>query len=167
MQTDGSVKFIDSDGNEAGGIAAPWDFDADGEEVATSYAPDGDTLVQTVEHHDATYPVVADPFWAIAYVVVGRCMASVSCTNMVIAVISHGPVTARVVYNALSNGPTGRTPGHHRAVLLATNGQFYCPPLGRSHWPLTFRLLPNPLRPDARFDEQTDKSDTRRTAMHR
>ena len=27
--------------------------------------------------------------------------------------------------------------GHHRAVPLATNGQFYCPPLGRSHWPLT------------------------------
>ena len=24
-----------------------------------------------------------------------------------------------------------------RAVLLATNGQFCCPPLGRSHWPLT------------------------------
>ena len=28
-------------------------------------------------------------------------------------------------------------PGHHRAVLLATAGQFYCPPLGRSHRPLT------------------------------
>ena len=31
-------------------------------------------------------------------------------------------------------------PAHHRAVLLATNGQFYCPPPGRSHWPLTVVL---------------------------
>lgn len=36
--------------------------------------------------------------------------------------------------------PTGRTPGHHRAVLLATPGQNHCPPTGRTHWPLTSSL---------------------------
>jgi hypothetical protein len=30
-----------------------------------------------------------------------------------------------------------RTTGHHRAVLLATAGQFHHPPPGRSCWPLT------------------------------
>jgi hypothetical protein len=33
--------------------------------------------------------------------------------------------------------PTGRTPGHRRAVLMATTGQLYCPPPGSSCWPLT------------------------------
>ena len=37
--------------------------------------------------------------------------------------------------------PSGRTPGHPRAVLLATAGQSHCPPPGRSRWPLTFDLL--------------------------
>ena len=31
----------------------------------------------------------------------------------------------------------GRSVGHHRAVLLATSGQFYWPPMGRISWPLT------------------------------
>ena len=33
----------------------------------------------------------------------------------------------------------GQSVGHERAVLLAATGQFYRPPLGRSHWPLTPR----------------------------
>lgn len=42
---------------------------------------------------------------------------------------------------------TGRRsprPGRHRAILLATPGQFYCPPLGTTHWPLTQLACPTP-----------------------
>lgn len=63
---DGSVSFIDIDGNESGGIAAPWALDANGEEVPTRYALDGTTLIQTVDHEGAAYPVVADPAWFLA-----------------------------------------------------------------------------------------------------
>ena len=29
----------------------------------------------------------------------------------------------------------------YSSLLLATTGQFYCPPPGKSHWPLTVRNL--------------------------
>lgn len=65
LQADGSVKFFNADGSDSGGIVAPWAMDANGDEVSTRYALDGTTLVQTVEHKDAAYPVVADPAWFI------------------------------------------------------------------------------------------------------
>ena len=61
LQLDGSVQLVDADGNEAGIIATPWALDATGAEIPTSFALDGSTLVQTVNHHGATYPVIADP----------------------------------------------------------------------------------------------------------
>ena len=61
LQLDGSVQLIDADGNEAGIIATPWALDATGAEIPTSFALDGSTLVQTVNHQGATYPVIADP----------------------------------------------------------------------------------------------------------
>ncbi len=54
--------------------------------------------------------------------------------------------TAGKAVTPLTNWATGRTPGHHRAVPLATAGQFYCPPPGRSHWPLTDEQDPWGLR---------------------
>jgi hypothetical protein len=71
MLDDGSVRFYDAAGAVAGGVAVPWALDAEGTEIATSYSLEGTTLVQTVGHAGAVYPVVADPFWfAVAVVVV-------------------------------------------------------------------------------------------------
>ena len=60
---DGSLQFFDADGTEAGFISHPWAFDASGDEVPTRYSIDGTTLIQTVDHHGAAYPVIADPSW--------------------------------------------------------------------------------------------------------
>lgn len=61
IQPDGSIIFFDADGNEASSIATPWAYDATGSKIPTSFALDGSTLVQTVEHEGAVYPVIADP----------------------------------------------------------------------------------------------------------
>ncbi|MFV1991461.1 MAG: hypothetical protein ACC652_12050 [Acidimicrobiales bacterium] len=76
-RADGSLTFVDSEGDITGTIAPPWAVDADGNEVETSFALRGtNTLVQTVKHEGASYPVVADPsitfgsniyFWARGY----------------------------------------------------------------------------------------------------
>ncbi|WP_329092458.1 MULTISPECIES: hypothetical protein [unclassified Streptosporangium] len=42
-------------------IDAPWAKDANGNPVPTSYRVEGMTLIQTVNHAGAAYPVVADP----------------------------------------------------------------------------------------------------------
>ncbi len=61
---DGSVDLLGPGGEQIGIIAAPWAFDAEGNSVATSYAIEGDVLVQTIDHLDqAVYPVVADPWY--------------------------------------------------------------------------------------------------------
>ncbi|MGW5683106.1 hypothetical protein [Nonomuraea sp. NPDC003754] len=44
-----------------GEIDAPWAKDANGNPVPTTYRVEGMTLVQTVHHAGAAYPVVADP----------------------------------------------------------------------------------------------------------
>ena len=57
----GGVNILNADDGIEGIIVAPWAFDADGEAVTTQFKLSGDTLVQTVEHADAAYPVIADP----------------------------------------------------------------------------------------------------------
>lgn len=44
-----------------GKIDAPWAIDATGAPVPTEFAVEGNSLVQTVNHQGAKYPVVADP----------------------------------------------------------------------------------------------------------
>ncbi|MCQ3813141.1 MAG: hypothetical protein KTU85_01810 [Acidimicrobiia bacterium] len=61
MQPDGSVQILDVFGNHVSGIAAPWAYDARGMKIPTSFSLDGSTLLQTVHHNGAVYPVVADP----------------------------------------------------------------------------------------------------------
>ena len=63
LQDDGSVVFYNSDGEPVSGISTPWALDANSAEVTTSYALDGTTLVQTIDHRGAAYPVIADPWW--------------------------------------------------------------------------------------------------------
>ena len=76
LHPDGSVQFFDSDGNESGGIAAPWALDANGAEVPTRYALEGTTLIQTIDHEGAAYPVAADPAWFIPTVILAIRLAA-------------------------------------------------------------------------------------------
>lgn len=68
-QTGMAILFrLDSDGAHAiGGVNTPWAVDANGRRVPTHFesTPDGNTLIQVVEHHasDFTYPITADPQW--------------------------------------------------------------------------------------------------------
>ena len=106
LQEDGWIRFVDEEGENAGGIAPPWALDADGVEIRTSFALDGDALIQTVEHEGAAYPVVADPFWVVVLyatiyvfpvvVVYSQC-ASFSC----------GPAIATAVTNVPTSGSGG------------------------------------------------------------
>ena len=123
LEPGGSVTFTDSDGNAAGGIAAPWAFDADGTEVPTSYSLDGDTLVQTVQHQGAVYPVLADPSWwertlaaatvvtaavAVACGPVVSCPASVTIGAAVLTAVGVGAA----VYTL---APRSGSPDHNKA----------------------------------------------------
>lgn len=78
LQPDGSIQFINSEGEHSGVIAAPWALDATGQSVPTRYELDGSTLVQVVEHHGANYPIIADPAWFVVLVYVAiyvdRCL---------------------------------------------------------------------------------------------
>ncbi len=95
IQNDGSVRFYDDFGKEAGGIMAPWAVDADGKDVLTHFEINGRVIVQTVDHRGASYPVVADPFWVAVFVVVKyaalRCASSIPCTAAVTTAVTAGP----------------------------------------------------------------------------
>ena len=105
MLDDGSVLFVDEEGKGAGGIAPPWAIDADGNEVRTSYALDGDALIQTVEHEGAAYPVAADPLWftgiaiyygvrvGIAVAVAYNTCSRVHCGPVIGTAVSHIPTS--------------------------------------------------------------------------
>ncbi|WP_428119565.1 hypothetical protein [Candidatus Poriferisodalis sp.] len=120
LQPDGSVRFFDAEGNEAGMILAPWALDGVDESVATSYRLDGSTLVQTIDHEGAAYPVVADPFWVAVVVAIRICAAYPQCVNtavtfarlspaVVAPVVSHAwNARTRLVTGDGSSGTTGR-----------------------------------------------------------
>lgn len=74
-QSDGSVFVTTSAGKVATVFAAPWAVDAKGRDVSTSFKISGNTLTQTVSHSNAAYPVVADPWWFVPVVIVGRQVA--------------------------------------------------------------------------------------------
>lgn len=72
----GSVEISSLDGSVLGSVQAPWAQDANGASVPTSFSLDGLTLVQKVDHSEATaFPVVADPStvwgWAVCVAAVG------------------------------------------------------------------------------------------------
>ena len=59
---DGSIDIVGPDGLARSGFDAPWARDAEGRDIATSYAVDGTTIVQHLEvPADAVYPLEADP----------------------------------------------------------------------------------------------------------
>ena len=57
----GGVNIVNANDEIEGIIAVPWAFDDNGDAVTTHFKLNGDTLVQSVEHANAVYPVIADP----------------------------------------------------------------------------------------------------------
>ena len=105
MHPDGSVRFFDTDGNEVAGILAPWAVDADAKMVPTHYTLDGTTLVQTVDHRRAAYPVVADPVFVPISVAI--CIGTPSCAYIAASAYSLAPVVVGTAWRnrgALTSG---------------------------------------------------------------
>ncbi|GAA2364368.1 hypothetical protein [Nonomuraea africana] len=61
LDEDGATVLIYNEEVYLGEIDAPWAKDANGNPVPTTYRVEGMTLIQTVHHAGAAYPVVADP----------------------------------------------------------------------------------------------------------
>ncbi|MGN9844983.1 hypothetical protein ACTMTI_43360 [Nonomuraea sp. H19] len=61
VEDDDGTVLIYQDDFYIGEIDLPWAKDANGNAVPTSYRVEGMTLIQTVNHAGAAYPVVADP----------------------------------------------------------------------------------------------------------
>ncbi|MFI7132100.1 hypothetical protein ACIBQ1_40940 [Nonomuraea sp. NPDC050153] len=61
VEDDDGTVLIYQDDIYIGEIDLPWAKDANGNPVPTSYRVEGMTLIQTVNHAGAAYPVVADP----------------------------------------------------------------------------------------------------------
>lgn len=107
VQADGSVTIKDVSGNTTGIIAAPWAYDANGMAVPTYYNIDGSTLIQTVEHHGAAYPVVADPWILVPYYIYRtyRMCSAVGCIPVTVAVLTF---VSRYVTSGDSSSAGGR-----------------------------------------------------------
>lgn len=70
---DGGITVRTADGELAGVISAPWASDANGAPVRTDYVIEGNAVVQRVHTSSATaFPVVADPFWIPALLVMAH-----------------------------------------------------------------------------------------------
>lgn len=118
MQEDGSLRFFDGSGREVGGIAAPWALDAKGEKVDTHYTLDGDTLVQTVDHREAAYPVVADPVWfAPIKLAIFRCLADYACREGVRMAVRQAIRVADSVQKSSRNRPPSSSNGSCKSGL--------------------------------------------------
>ncbi|MGP5397692.1 hypothetical protein [Arthrobacter rhombi] len=64
----GSLAFLDEEGEFLAGIAPAWAKDATGKDVPTRYQVRGMTVVQIVDHDkiaDVEYPVIADPWLGV------------------------------------------------------------------------------------------------------
>lgn len=76
LEEDGSVSFINDEGEYVGGITKPWAYDANGQQLETSFNVSNGVLTQTVEFDESTaFPVVADPNtvwgWTVCVATVG------------------------------------------------------------------------------------------------
>lgn len=70
---DGGITVRTAAGDLAGTIAPPWAVDSNGVSVPTEYIISGNTVVQRVYPSVSTaYPVVADPFWIPALMVMAH-----------------------------------------------------------------------------------------------
>ena len=63
----GGIVIRDSNDRPIGLIERPWAVDANGQLVETRYILQDGTITQTINHANAAYPVVADPWWNVGY----------------------------------------------------------------------------------------------------
>lgn len=76
---DGGVTVWDADGTMLGLLEPAWATDATGASIATSYEIRGTAVVQYVDFGQSTaFPVVADPFWIPALLIMARLSAHVA-----------------------------------------------------------------------------------------
>lgn len=61
LSKEGGVEAIDANGEPIVYVRPPWATDADGNDIPTRFTIDGTTVIQTIEHEGAVYPVVGDP----------------------------------------------------------------------------------------------------------
>lgn len=76
LQSDGSVQVVNKGGKVLGAFGAPWAVDASGRSVPTTFAVEGNTLVQRVPHRGYSYPVIADPVWLVPVILAGARVAA-------------------------------------------------------------------------------------------
>ncbi len=57
----GGLAITNAQGEPLYSVDAPWAVDANDQQLPTSYAVEGNVLVQRLDHSGAAYPVVADP----------------------------------------------------------------------------------------------------------
>jgi hypothetical protein len=104
--------ILNPDGSTAVIVGDAWAVDANGADVSTSYAVEGSTLTQSVDHtaaENVAYPVVADPFWFAPAVI--RCLVGIGL---------NGPQIANIIASG-SPGSLGGALG--RAALACIRGR--------------------------------------------
>ncbi len=67
MGSSTGISLVDPHGALVARIGPAWAKAADGASIPSTYRIDGATIIQTVEHHGARYPVVADPWLSIGW----------------------------------------------------------------------------------------------------
>ncbi|MCI9887494.1 DUF4258 domain-containing protein [Micrococcales bacterium 31B] len=112
---DGGITVRTKDGQLAGTIAPPWAVDRHGHEVPTSYTIVGNTVIQRVFTSTSTaFPVVADPFWIPALMVLGH------LTRHAITQAAARGVSQAMIKQVLQNGV--RSAGH-KGTSVFTQGK--------------------------------------------
>lgn len=115
LNEDGSVTVETGDGSVLAYVAAPWAVDSTGATVPTYYDVRGDTLIQTVRHAGASYPVVADPFWIPLLKIVAQ------WSKHALKQIAERNITENLVKIALQEGR--RTKGKEKGTsVFEANG---------------------------------------------
>ncbi|SDQ87668.1 hypothetical protein SAMN05428996_2992 [Quadrisphaera sp. DSM 44207] len=96
---DGGVVVRDAGGDLIGTFSPPWAVDAAGAAVPTEYVIEGTTLVQRLQVSSSTaFPVVADPFWVPALMVMGH------LTRHAIAQAAARGVSQALIREVVQNG---------------------------------------------------------------
>lgn len=104
---DGGIAVRNSDGDLVGTIAPPWAVDADGTPVPTDFAIHDDAVVQRIYPSASTaFPVVSDPFWIPALMVMGQ-LTRHAITQAAARGVSHALIRQVVQNGSKSAGQRG------------------------------------------------------------
>ncbi|MDI6103850.1 hypothetical protein QLQ12_35070 [Actinoplanes sp. NEAU-A12] len=117
VEADGSASIRNAAGDDLGGIAEPWAFDANGRPVPTRFVVDDRKLIQVIDHGPGTaYPVVADPegFWGWSKCV-GVVTTTIASNTLLVLKVARvvkrfGSLkkTMQIAYKAYKQAPKGK-----------------------------------------------------------